>query len=95
MRKEVPNVVVTWASGETVGINDAVKRIKELEGLLREYGRHNLGCSGEFPQHKCKCGWDEISAVFAQSEQAEWVCAACGVSHPGKVCPQFKYTEEE
>ena len=49
----------------------AEQRIKELEGLLREYGRHNLGCSGEFPQHKCKCGWDDISDALAQSEQEE------------------------
>jgi len=37
MRKEVPDVVVTWASGETVGINDVAKRIKELEELVREF----------------------------------------------------------
>jgi hypothetical protein len=52
MRKEVPDVVVTWASGETVGINDAVKRIKELEAkVLRVlHGDINQMCS--------YCGWE-------------------------------------
>ena len=49
----------------------AEKCIKELGGLLREYGRHNPGCSGEFPQYKCKCGWDDISAALQPEKPLE------------------------
>ena len=66
----------------------AEQRIKELEGLLREYGRHTRGCNGDFFQHKCECGWDDISAALQpekpqEREREQWVCAACGRAHTG------------
>ena len=35
------------------------KRIKELEELLIEYGRHSSGCSAQYDKkYPCRCGWD-------------------------------------
>ncbi|HDY88119.1 MAG TPA: hypothetical protein ENH82_08415 [bacterium] len=35
------------------------KRIKELEQLLIEYGRHSAGCNRELgDKYSCRCGWD-------------------------------------
>ena len=38
------------------------ERIKKLEEILTEYGRHHEGCSAQFntphSKYRCKCGWD-------------------------------------
>ena len=35
------------------------KRIKELEELLIEYGRHSPGCAKQWNEkYPCRCGWD-------------------------------------
>ena len=35
------------------------QRIKELEELLTEYGRHQPGCPAQYDKkYKCRCGWD-------------------------------------
>ena len=45
-----------------------ISRLDRLRALLREYGRHQPGCSAEFnalPEmagktpYRCRCGWDE------------------------------------
>ncbi len=36
-----------------------LKRIADLEELLRDYGRHNHGCPGDVGS-TCKCGWEKI-----------------------------------
>jgi hypothetical protein len=45
-----------------------------LRALLREYGRHQHGCSAEFngqagmvqprPPYPCRCGWDEAEKTL-------------------------------
>ena len=41
---------------------EANKRIKRLEEILTEYGRHHEGCSAQFntphSKYRCRCGWD-------------------------------------
>lgn len=43
--------------------NDKLReRIKEIEELLIEYGRHAEGCSAQYntthSKYPCRCGWD-------------------------------------
>lgn len=34
-----------------------IKELKDALSLAFEYMRHAPGCSGEFPQYRCKCGF--------------------------------------
>jgi len=44
--------------GNLIGCR-ANKRIKELEAILIEYGRHSPGCSAQYDKkYPCRCGWD-------------------------------------
>ena len=47
----------------------------DLRALLREYGRHQEGCSAQFnepigtapiirPPYRCRCGWDEAEKTL-------------------------------
>jgi hypothetical protein len=40
---------------------DEVRRLRQL---LIEYGCHNAGCSGQWPEYRCKCGWREVEGEF-------------------------------
>jgi len=40
-----------------------ISRLDRLRALLREYGRHQEGCSAVYSvpggaQYRCRCGWD-------------------------------------
>jgi hypothetical protein len=39
-----------------------VAEVDVLRQLLRDYGRHNEGCSAAHgPQYRCRCGWREVA----------------------------------
>lgn len=39
------------------------ERIKALEQLLIEYGRHSSGCSAPYG-YDCRCGWDREKKIL-------------------------------
>ena len=48
--------------------NREIKQIKRLKGYLFEYGRHNPGCSGKYPDCRCRCGWRKIETKLKKSD---------------------------
>jgi len=97
MPDDIDRIAAYGEARYKAGVEDSNRRIKGLQELVRSafevgYAEGKGDPSGVYI-------WARNEALrrwpFPQSKQAEWVCAACGVSHPGKVCPQFKYTEEE
>lgn len=47
-------------------IQEQAERMKELEELLVEYGRHQPGCSAQYDDKKypCRCGWDRERVIL-------------------------------
>jgi hypothetical protein len=41
-----------------------IVEVYRLRALLVEYGRHNEGCTGEWPEYRCRCGWREAEGEF-------------------------------
>ena len=41
------------------------EEIERLRQIIREYARHNEGCSAAHgDQYRCRCGWREIEGEF-------------------------------
>jgi len=38
----------------------------KLREALRDFGRHNDGCNGPYPPHKCKCGWEDAKKLIEE-----------------------------
>ena len=56
-------------AGYKRAVAELTPRIVALTEALRDYGRHNEGCSGPYG-YPCKCGWDsaEIAALLNRTE---------------------------
>lgn len=49
-----------------------VAEVRRLRQLLAEYGRHAEGCNAQFgDRYRCRCGWREVEAGFAQQAREE------------------------
>ncbi len=54
----------------TLTRDDLLAHCRQLLEWLRDYGRHNEGCSGVYPEYRCRCGWRDDLVKIAAVEAA-------------------------